>query len=118
MSKLVTMSALVLLSSLAVAEPSWQQSEGEQIELGIRDRNPTGEYSVVFVVTGPSGEKFRATRRVIGDQWSHVLFPKDFATDFAPGQYRWSGNVDDKAAVGGRFTYDVKKHQSRLTTAR
>lgn len=109
--------AIGCLPALAVAEPAWQQSASPQVELAVRDRSPGGEHPVVFVVTGPGGREARLARRVDGDQWSQALFPRDFATDLLPGEYRWTGYVDGAAVAGGRFSYETDRRGSRLSSS-
>lgn len=112
------LAALMLLASVpGGAEPIWQSSESHQIELAIRDRNPSGNYTVTFFVIDPDGQKLTVTRRVVGDYWSSVRYPHDFATDLKPGKYSWHGCVNGVAAVGGHFTYAVNGDLVSLTSS-
>jgi len=108
---------LLLAPLLVFATPIWQWSESHQIQLTIRDKNPSGNYTVTFVVIEPDGNKESVTKQVVGDYSSSVLYPADFATDLKPGKYKWVGCVNGVAAVGGQFTYAVKAGTVSLTSS-
>jgi hypothetical protein len=108
---------LVMASSPATAAPNWQSSQHHQIELSIRDMNPSGLYEVTFFVVEPGGETTSVRRQVSGDVWGAVTYPNDFATVLRPGAYSWYGCVNGVKAVGGRFTFAVKTGSSSLTSS-
>lgn len=112
-SSLVIIVLMVPLSTLST--PVWQVSSHHQIELSIRDKNPSGSYAITFFVVDPEGKIKKVKKQAGGDVWTSVIYPDEFATDLKPGQYRWHGCVNGVKAVGGQFNYAAKGDSESLT---
>ncbi len=114
MVRIASVLVALLCSSAAVGAADWQQSIAPEAHLGVRNRSPQGNYKATFEVDAPGGRAFRAVRVVSGDEFTSVRFPTDFATDFAPGKYRWRCVVDGKVVVRGAFQFERRANGAVL----
>src|SRR3989338_4847246 len=82
-------------------KPIWQQSEGVNVEIGIRDKfGSLKGYNALFVVVSPSGKEYRVEKKIADDNWGYAYFPADFKTTEEPGEYSWKCFVNGKEVTG------------------
>jgi hypothetical protein len=82
-------------------------------------------------VSAPDASEYVATRTVAGQDWGKVYFPSDFVHRekngrwwdawITPGKYSWSGSVNGKEVVSGKFGVDRPRvvkgvHTQSVTT--
>jgi hypothetical protein len=86
----------------------WQQSQGQAVALGVRDKEGTlGEYIAIFVVKGPDGREHRAQKHMPAGGFGYVHFPSDFNIGGAGvGRHQWVCVVGGHVIARGAFDYD------------
>lgn len=84
-------------------EPTWQQSEAMQVQLGVRSKFGTTPYEAEFIIHDENGGKFKAKKSVKGDAWGYAIYPDDFSTTAQPGSYKWKCMVSGKEVSSGKF---------------
>ncbi|MHB9106925.1 MAG: hypothetical protein ACYDCO_07710 [Armatimonadota bacterium] len=116
---LVIASVVLLLSGVGVClfmlklhaqaprtEVTWQSSQSPQVQLGVRDKfGEMGGYTADFVVIGPKKAKYHEYKKVGGDDWGYIIFPRDFEVWGEPGKYTWKCLVNGKPVVEGKFRF-------------
>lgn len=113
---------LWLLPSGAAQAQTWMVSTTTQVKIGVLDKyGSLGQYTATFIVHEEKTNKdYYLTAQVAkGENGIDVLFPSDpsdanyFKSETGAGAvvtaglYTWECRVNDKRAVGGRFTFPV-----------
>lgn len=98
----------------------WQSSTSPHVRIGVRNafgNHNIGSYTAQFVITGPDGRQYKATRVVKGDDWGYVFFPNDFNAWWGRGnKYTWSCRVHGKVIAQGTFEHEyISPDAERIT---
>jgi len=73
----------VTSAKLANSASTWQQSEGVEAQLGVKDKfGKSGTYIATFLVKNINGQEWKKSIKISGNQWGYVLFPDDFSKGF------------------------------------
>jgi hypothetical protein len=111
MIKSIVLFLSLLVGANAMAEemlPIWQNSQGANVQIGVRDKfGALGNYVVKFVVKDGNGEEFTMEKEVTSDNWGYVSFPSDFEVYSNPGDYTWKAYVGEEEVGEGSFIYST-----------
>jgi hypothetical protein len=87
------------------------QSQAAIIKLGVWEKFGTPRnYTATFLVTGPNGKEYNASKRVRDDDsWVYTEFPEEFHGGIPSystlGNYDWKCVVDGRVVAHGRFQW-------------